>query len=82
MSFSFSFSFVCACAEAAKAANVKYFGTHYWGECWALELSQVTAVKNGDCTLADGKYETKCKGDKRYNFECLGDKNYYIYSIL
>jgi len=77
----FASSFVCACAEAAKTANVKYFATHFWGECWALELWQVTEATKGDCTLADGLYQTRCYGNKNHNFECLGAKNYYMYSL-
>jgi len=78
----FASSFVCACAEAAKAANVKYFGTHFWGECWALKMEKVREASNADCTLADGEYQTKCHGNRRYDFECLGAKHYYMYSLV
>jgi len=78
----FATSLMCACAEAAKQHNVKLFGIHFWGECWALEEEDITQDKNGDCLLADGNYAHKCSlMNKKYKHPCLADKSYYTYKL-
>merc|ERR1712072_317439 len=81
----FASKLACACSSAAKRAGAKYFGLHYWGECWSLARSEIKmANQNGDCTLADGKYKTKCTGqwNMPWKQECLGVKSYFVYKIL
>jgi len=76
----FACSFVQACAKAALAEGVPHFATHYWGECWEVQMSEGTAVPSGEgCSLADGNYQTLCKGTD-LTHECLGSTNYYVYS--
>lgn len=81
---SFAQSFICACAKAAKEANVTYFGTHFWGECFALEKDQTVVSSDGNCILADGSYQKKCNGvsEKGQNTECLGGVQYYMYKVV
>ena len=69
---------MCACAESAISSGVKYFGTHYWGECWAVDVKEM--VKGNDCHLADGLYKNKC-GDNPETFGCLGNKSFYVYAV-
>ena len=77
----FACDFVQACAQAAKDAGVSFFATHFWGECWEVNITEGAAVANGDgCSLADGLYKSKCAGTDLSN-ECLGTTNYYVYSI-
>merc|ERR1719354_20803 len=77
----FACDFVQACAQAAKDAGVMFFATHFWGECWEVNITEGAAVANGDgCSLADGLYKSKCAGTDLSN-ECLGTTNYYVYSI-
>merc|ERR1712072_284046 len=81
----FASKLACACSQAAKRAGAKYFGLHYWGGCWALARSEIKmANQNGDCTLAYGKYKTKCTGqwNMPWKQECLGVKSYFVYKIL
>merc|ERR1712080_501948 len=79
----FGSSMACACADAARATGAKLFGLHFWGECWALEESEIVFAPKGDCTLCDGTYKTKCleKGH-RTDFECLGYESYYVYKVM
>jgi hypothetical protein len=78
----FAKSMACACADAARHAGAEYFGLHFWGECWALERSEIQEAPEGDCLLADGKYKTKCSEmNKRYDNECLADQSYYTYKL-
>ena len=65
---------VCTCAKAAKAAGVKYYAIHFWGECWAVNMDNFNKNNGGDCMRDVGK---KCNGnDKRM---CLADKHFQVY---
>ena len=82
---SFCFSFVCACAEAAKKANASYFGTHFWGECYALMPEKIIG-EAGDCRLADRYYTNPLYCHENYGeldgHECLAIENYYLYEVV
>ena len=82
MIYDISFSMMCACAESAKASGATHFGTHFWGECWAI--TNVADLEEGgdSCYLADGLYQTKCSGNKNAKFGCLGDdESYFVYKL-
>lgn len=76
----FARSLKCACAEAARRAGARFFGLHFWGECWALDPREIKMAPQGDCTLADGLYKTKCPRANG-NKVCLGIKSYYTYKL-
>ncbi|EXJ91928.1 hypothetical protein A1O3_00478 [Capronia epimyces CBS 606.96] len=46
------------CAQTAQAANHKYFGLEYAGECWAGDTMAATAAP-----ITEAKCNMKCKGD-------------------
>ena len=78
----FTTALVCACAQAAKDANVKYFGIKYWGECWQLPINEVSHhLEPGKCVRADGSsnkdgtYKKGCPVDADY--ECNADGSHF-----
>jgi len=77
----FACDFVQECAKAAAKEGVMFFATHFWGECWEVQIADGTAVPSGEgCSLADGLYQNQCVGTD-LSHECLGSTNYYVYSI-
>jgi len=79
---SFASSLACACAEAAQKNGYRYYGIHYYGECWGLRKHYISLDRQGDCVLADGLYKNKCTGDinKRYSHDCLANESYFTYT--
>ena len=84
--------FVCKCASAARRANAKYFGIHFWAECWIVKQEDLVATPDGECFLADGKWrgygrglKHRCKGispDDRKKYECTATaNNYFMYEV-
>jgi len=74
----FAHSLVCACADAAKAAGVTMFATHFWGECWEIRPADMGPKSDG-CVLADGLYRNKCN---MVNGECLGSTDFAVYKYF
>lgn len=77
----FATSLVCACAEAARLNDVQYFATHFWGECWEIDVEDFAKTGTEGCMLADGLHYNKCGGVNEGG-ECVGTTAYYIYTNI
>merc|ERR1712193_413897 len=72
----FGQSLVCACAAAAEKAGMPFFAIHFWGECWGVNMRDLTAIGGGDCVRANFARGMCMSGGQTV---CLADKHFMVY---
>jgi len=72
----FGQSLVCACAAAAEKAGMPFFAIHFWGECWGVNIRDLSPIGGGDCVRANFARGMCMSGGQTV---CLADKHFMVY---